>query len=69
MSESRGKEQKQLDQQPMRSKLVSLTVQSGESGYGRIILDGIYMGNTGFHPGDPVEAIVQSGLISILRAE
>ena len=51
------------------SQLVTLTVEPGESGYGRIILDGVYMGSTGFHPGDPVEAIVQSGLISILSAD
>lgn len=53
----------------MRSSVVSLTVEPGAAGYGRIILDGVYMGNTGFDPGDEVEAIVQSGLISILRAE
>ena len=52
-----------------RSSLVSLKVEPGESGYGRIVLDGIYMGATGFRPGDDVEAVVQPGLISILLSE
>lgn len=67
MNESRDKDQ--LYAQNMYSSLVTLTVEPGNSGYGRIILDGVYMGSTGFHPGDAVEAIVQSGLISILPAE
>lgn len=67
MNESKDNDQPQP--QNLQSSLVTLTVVPGDAGYGRIILDGIYMGNTGFHPGDAVEAIVQSGLISILRAE
>lgn len=67
MNESKDKNQAQSHN--LRSSLVTLTVEPGDAGYGRIILDGIYMDNTGFHPGDAVEAIVQSGLISILRAE
>ncbi|MBW3566546.1 MAG: hypothetical protein KY410_01080 [Proteobacteria bacterium] len=68
MTEAR-ENKKESREQASRSRLVTLTVELGESGYGRIILDGAYMGSTGFHPGDSVEAIVQSGLISILGAD
>lgn len=55
--------------QQLHSRLVTLTVQPSPDGYGRIVLDGVYMGSSGFRPGDVVEAIVQPGLISILVPE
>ena len=42
MNES--KEEDQVQSQNLRSSLVTLTVEQSDSGYGRIILDGIYMG-------------------------
>ncbi|HEX6929182.1 MAG TPA: hypothetical protein VF267_08030 [Gammaproteobacteria bacterium] len=51
------------------SRVVTLTVEQGEDGLARLVLEGAYMSTTGFVPGDHVDAIVQPELISILHPE
>ncbi|HEX7030155.1 MAG TPA: hypothetical protein VF254_06130 [Gammaproteobacteria bacterium] len=58
-----------VDPRTVRSRVVTLTVEQGEDGMARLVLEGNYMSATGFAPGDRVEAIVQPELISILNVE
>lgn len=71
MSESAEKLTEKLaaDARTLRSRIVTLTVEKGEDGVARIVLDGAFMSATGFLPGDRLDAIVQPELISILRVE
>lgn len=56
-----------VDPRSIHSRIVILTVEQGENGMARLVLEGNYMSATGFTPGDQVEAIVQPELISILN--
>ncbi|HEX7047411.1 MAG TPA: hypothetical protein VF275_07555 [Gammaproteobacteria bacterium] len=58
-----------IDPRSIHSRIVTLTVEQGEDGAPRLVLEGDYMSATGFTPGDRVEAIVQPELISILNPE
>lgn len=50
-----------------RSRFVTLAVEAGEDGGPRLVLEGAALAASGFRPGETVEAIIQPGLISILR--
>lgn len=53
----------------LRSRFLTLTVEADENGRPRIVMQGEPMENSGFAPGETIEAIVQPGLISILRGD
>lgn len=54
---------------PLRSRFINVKVEVGEKGEPQIVLSGEYMTVAGFRPGDDIDAIVQDGLISILRLD
>jgi hypothetical protein len=66
---SESREKHVIDARTLHTRIVTLTVEKGEDGSARIVLDGAFMSATGFLPGDRLDAVVQPELISILRVE
>lgn len=67
MNEAR--EQNGAPGRALRSRFITITVEADERGKPRIIMQGDPLENSGFAPGEVIEAIVQPGLISILRGD
>lgn len=53
----------------IQSRFVNLTVEAGKDGKPRLVLEGPYMEIAGFEVGESVDAIIQKGLISLLRLD
>lgn len=64
-----AKEQNGTQTRPLRSRFMTITVEADEHGKPCIVMRGDSLENAGFVPGENIEAIVQPGLISILRTD
>lgn len=62
-------EKRTADALSLRSSVVALTVERGANGHTRVVLEGPCLDVTGFVPGDRLDAIVHSELITILPVE
>lgn len=53
----------------IHSRFITVTVEEGEDGKPRLVLEGPYMEIAGFRIGESVDAIIQEDLISLLRLD
>lgn len=53
----------------IRSRFTTVRVEEDDDGNPRIVLSGKYFDVTGFEVGEEIDAILQEGLISILRLD